>query len=87
MSTRFSLSVEMNKLTRDGTAETVMRDQVLRRERGQGNIHFSCSASRIGNLARLIHTLVICDDRTYILVGGRRASYSVILALIINKHL
>ena len=33
----------MSRLTRDGTAEPVSRDQILRRERGQGNIHFSCS--------------------------------------------
>ena len=44
VSTRFSLSMEMSRLTRDGTAETVSRDQVLRHERGQGNIHFPCSA-------------------------------------------
>ena len=31
-------------MTLDGTAEPVSRDQFLRRERGQGNIHFSCSA-------------------------------------------
>ena len=38
----------------------------LRRERGQGNIQFICSADhRIGNLAPLIHTLLICDDHTY----------------------
>ena len=34
----------MGKLTRDGTAEPVSRDQLLRRERGQVNIHFLCSA-------------------------------------------
>ena len=34
----------MNSLTRDGTAEPVPRDQILGRERGQGNIHFPCSA-------------------------------------------
>ena len=44
MSTRFSLSMEMNRLTRDGTAEPVSRDQILRRQSGQGNIHFPCSA-------------------------------------------
>ena len=43
VSTIFSLSVEISRLTRDGTAEPVSRDQILRRERGQGNIHFSCS--------------------------------------------
>ena len=34
----------MSRLTREGTAEPVSRDQILRRERGQGNIHFRCSA-------------------------------------------
>ena len=34
----------MSRLTRDGTAETVSRDQILRHERGQGNIMFPCSA-------------------------------------------
>ena len=37
--------MEMSKLTRDGTAEPVSQDQILRRERGQGIIHVSCSAS------------------------------------------
>ena len=45
VSTRFSLSTEMSsKLTRDGTSEPVSKDQILRRERGQGNVHFLCSA-------------------------------------------
>ena len=47
VSTRFSLSMEMSRLTRDGTAEHVSRDQILRHERGQGNIHFSCSADHV----------------------------------------
>ena len=34
----------MSRLTRDGTAETVSRDQIPRRERGQGNINFPRSA-------------------------------------------
>ena len=36
--------MEMSRLTRDGTAEPVSRDRILRREHGQGNIHFPCSA-------------------------------------------
>ena len=36
--------MEMSRLTRDGIAEPVSRDQILRRERGQRNIHFPCSA-------------------------------------------
>ena len=34
----------MSRLTRDGTAEPVLRDQILRRVRGLGNIHFPCAA-------------------------------------------
>ena len=34
----------MSRLTRDGTAEPVSRDQLFRRERGQGKSHFPCSA-------------------------------------------
>ena len=34
----------MSRLMRDGTAESVSRDQILRHGRGEGNIHFSCSA-------------------------------------------
>ena len=43
-STIFNLSMEMSRLTRDGTAGPVSRDQILRCERGHGNIHFLCSA-------------------------------------------
>ena len=43
--TRFSLSMGNSRLTRDGTAELVSRNQILRRERGQGNTNdFPCSA-------------------------------------------
>ena len=34
----------MSRLTRDGTAEPVWRDQILRCERGPGNMHFPYSA-------------------------------------------
>ena len=37
----------MSMLTRDGTAESVSRDQILRHERGQENINFSCSADHV----------------------------------------
>ena len=43
--TRFSLGMKMSRLTRDGTAEPVSRDPILRRERRQGNIHYPCSAN------------------------------------------
>ena len=61
MGTRFCLSMKMSRLARDETAEPVLRDQILGREQGQGNIDFPCSAntSRIGNLTRWIHMLAI----------------------------
>ena len=34
----------MSGLTRDGTAEPVSRDQILRHAGGEGNINFPCSA-------------------------------------------
>ena len=43
----FSLSMEMSRMTRDETAEPVSRDQILRREGGQENIHFPCSADHV----------------------------------------
>ena len=62
VSTTFSLGMEMSRLARDGTAEPVSLDQISRRERGQGIIHFPCqlTTSRSGNLTRLIHTLAMC---------------------------
>ena len=52
----------MSRLKRDGTAERVSRDQILRHERGQGNIHFpvQLTTSTTGNLTRLINNLAIC---------------------------
>ena len=64
-----SLSIEMSRLTRDGTAEPVSRDKILRYVRGQGYIIFpvQLTASRFGNLARLIHTLLyVMIIHTYI---------------------
>ena len=58
----------MSRLPRDGTTETVSRDQILRHEREQGNIRFpiQLNTNRIVNLTRLILSVAICDDHTYI---------------------
>ena len=65
MSTIVSQSMDMmSRLTRDGTAETVSRDQILRRERGQGKVHFLCSAEHVqdGQPDRVDpYTCYICD--------------------------
>ena len=41
----YPVRTEMSKLTRDGTAEPVSRDQILRREREQRILYFPCSAA------------------------------------------
>ena len=55
-------------MTRDGVAERVSRDEILRRKQGQGKIIFpvQLTTSRIGNLIRLIHTLSEHSTYTYI---------------------
>ena len=67
-STIFSLSMEMSKLTRDGTAEPVSRDQIFRHVRGQRNIHFPCSADHEQDWRPypIDPYSAICDDHTYI---------------------
>ena len=66
----------MSRLTRDGAAEPVSRDEILRRERGRPVLQLVTSkpfifpvqltASRIGHITRLILIFAICDDYTYI---------------------
>ena len=74
----------MSRLTRDGTAEPVSRDQILRHARGQGNIIFSVqlTTSRIGNLTRLIHTLLyVMTIHTYIQCNGGLLPDIILLTL------
>ena len=58
----------MSRLTRDGTAEPVSRDQTLRHAREQGNIHFPCSADHEQDWQPYPVDLysAICDGHTYI---------------------
>ena len=58
----------MRRLTRDGTAEPVSRDQILRHARGQGNVHFPCSADHEQDWQPypVDPYSAICDDHTYI---------------------
>ena len=58
----------MSRLTLNGTAEPVTRDQTLRRERAQGNNHFPCSADHELDWQPypVDHFLAICDDHRYI---------------------
>ena len=53
---------------RDGTAEPVSRDQILRHARGQGNIYFPCSADHEQDWQPypVDPYTAIYDDHTYI---------------------
>ena len=56
----------MSRLTRDGTAEPVSRDQILRHARGQGNIIFPCSADHEQDWQPYPVDPYSGDDHTYI---------------------
>ena len=87
VSTRFSLSMEMSRLTRDGTAEPVSRDQILRHARGQGNI-FSCSADHEQDWQPypVDPYSAICDDHTYIHTYITAQSGPVIRVILCHSH-
>ena len=57
----------MSKLTQDGMAEPVSRDQILRRERRERNIHVSCSADHEQDWQPypVDPYSAICSDHTY----------------------
>ena len=66
----------MNRLTRDGTAEPVSRDQILRHARGQGNVHFPYLADHEQDWQPypVDPYSAICDNQTYIHTVERWAS-------------
>ena len=63
----------MSRLTQEGTAEPVSRKtKFLGWNEDDSEILgifflFQLTTNRIGNLTRLIHTLPICDDHTYMM--------------------
>ena len=71
----------MNRLTRDGTAETVSRDQILRHARGQGDVHFLCSADHDQDWQPypVDPYSAICDDHTYIHTYIHTYCYRILL--------
>ena len=61
--------MEMSRLTRDRTAETVSRDHILERERGQGKKHFSIVTWPRAGLATWYQVdpySALFDDHTHI---------------------
>ena len=71
LSTTFSSVWRMSGLTRDRTAEPVSQNQVLRRQWGQRRKKLSVklTTSRISNLKRLIHTLLLYVMTTSLLLS------------------
>ena len=69
----------MNRLTRDRTTGLVSRDQILRHARGQGNVHFPCSADHEQDLHLypVDWYSAICDDHTY--MTTRRTGHVIYL--------
>ena len=68
MSTRFSLSMEMSRLTRDRTADPSRKTKFLGANGDREKIisPVQLTTCRVGNLTGLILTVAICDDHTYI---------------------
>ena len=68
----------MSRLTRDGTAEPISRDQILRHARGQGNINFPCSADHEQDWQPypVDPYSAICDDYTYIHTYCRESAHT-----------
>ena len=66
VSTRFSPSMGNEQADAGRTAELVSRDQILRHVRGQGNIHFPCSADHEHDWQPypVDPYSAICDDHT-----------------------
>ena len=62
----------MSRPTRDGTAKSVSQDQILRHARGQGIIHFPCSADHEQDWQPypVDPYSAICDGHTYIQYPG-----------------
>ena len=80
----------MSWLTRDGTAEPVSLDQILRHARGQGNFHFPCSADHEQDWRPypVDPYSAICDDHTYIHIYSyqRRIIKRLVCNLATNKY-
>ena len=85
----------MSRLTRDGTAEPVSQDQILRRERGQGSIHLPCSVDPEQDWQPypVDPSLAICDEihtysstRSSRVGNSRTGNASKLLELYLGDH-
>ena len=73
----------MSNLTRDGTAKPVSRDQILRRERGQRNIH-QLTTCRFGNLYPVDpYSCFMCDHTCMCMYVCIVITYSIRLPILL----
>ena len=75
----------MSRLTRDGMAEPVSRDQILRHVQGQENMIFPCSADHEQDWQPFLvdPSSAICNDHTYIHTYINVYEYFLMFALIL----
>ena len=74
----------MGRLVRDGTAKPVSRDQILRHERGQGNIQFSCSADHVQDWQPYLVDPYSCYMRDYTYIHNT-IQYSTIVTIVYDS--
>ena len=81
--------MEMSRLTRDGTANPVSRDQILRRERGQGKVHFPCLADHEQDWQPYPvdpHSCYMCEDYDYTYIHTYIHTYIPIVGVGVGKE-
>ena len=80
----------MSRLTRDGTAEHVSRDQILRRERGQENFYFPCSADHEQDWQHFPYFCTMCGLEKLGLIDQnwleRNLSASLLRTLVVGRR-
>ena len=74
----------MSRLMRDGTAEPVLQDQILRRVRGIFIFPVQLTTSRIGNVTRLVHTLLYVMT-IHTCRKGKNGEYALHQLLLLNN--
>ena len=80
----------MSRLTRDGTAEPVSRDQILRRERGQGDSDVPCSADHEQDCQPYPvnpYSCYMCDHIYMSQFSRPRAGLATVLFFLLFSHI
>ena len=68
----------MSRLTRDGRAKSLSRNQFFRRERGQGNFPWSADhVNRIGNLLVDLYSAICYDNSSTVVLIFQYSSTNI----------